>query len=254
MAWNNLATKALFLLSFSFISFSMAFAQSSKKDINYGNQQWLQYYNKLKISKRFTLLHDGSFRTKNAFRNYSLILLRTGCGYSVSENISVAAGIAFTFSFTDNRFSKAEFRGWQEVLFPLQLKRFYFSNRIRLEERYFRKITDGRFSADDNFNYRARYRLYVSIPLNHKSITTKTISVNLGDEVLINFGKDIVYNTFDSNRLLGGLSYQFNTNWSVTLNYMAQFSKNSIPDSFEQNDIMWLSFTHSISKVKKIAD
>lgn len=239
------------LLLFAVIISLNVFAQSAEKNIDYGNQQWVQYYSRIGLGKKFTLLNDASLRVKNSFTQLSLVLVRSGLNYTINENISVSAGACATFAFTDNNASRMELRGWEEVLFPLRSGRFYFSNRLRLEQRYFRKITDGTITADESYFNRLRYRLYVTIPLNHKTMSAKTIALNVGDEVMVNFGHQVKYNAFDTNRLLAGLSFQVTEQLLLSLNYMLQLSHPNVPLSFEENNIVWLQVTHSINKHTK---
>jgi hypothetical protein len=235
----------------SFLFFcSAVFSQTAENNIDHSNQQWVQYYSRIGLGKNFTLLNDASLRVKNSFTQLALVLVRSGLSYSISEHISVAGGACVTFAFTDNKASRFELRGWEELLFPLRSGRFYFSNRLRMEQRYFRNITDGNITTDDNYFNRLRYRLYVTIPLNHNSMSPRTIALNVGDEVMVNFGSQVKYNAFDTNRLLAGLSYQFNEHWLITLNYALQLSHPNVPLGFEQNDVLWLSFMHTITKVK----
>ncbi len=242
--------KQLFTTLFVFL-YAFLFSQVDSKNITYSNQQWLQCYNRLKLSEKYTLVSDGSFRWKNELKDYSLALLRTGISYNFYENNSAAIGIASTLSYSADKMSKMELRGWQEFILNQAIARLNISNRIRLEERYFKNIANNEFSSGYNFNYRFRYRFFISIPLNNNIIKERTISVNIGDEIFINFGKEIIYNLFDNNRIIAGLSYQLNKKTSVSLNYTNQFTQTKKVNSFEENDIFWLSLTHNTSFNKK---
>ncbi|MCG3165362.1 MAG: hypothetical protein POELPBGB_01125 [Bacteroidia bacterium] len=224
--------------------------QGAENNIDYGNQQWVQYYSRIDLGKKFTLLNDASLRVKESFTQMALVLVRSGLAYSVNEHISVAGGVCATFAFTDNNASRMELRGWEELFFPLRSGRLYFSNRLRLEQRYFRVMSNGSITNDESYFNRLRYRLYVTIPLNHKTMCAKTIALNVGDEVMVNFGQQVKYNAFDTNRLLAGLSFQVTEQLLLSLNYMLQLSHPNVPLSFEENNIVWLQVTHSINKHK----
>lgn len=237
------------ILIFYILLSSSATAQDAGKNISHNNQQWIQYYNRSRLSEKVTLLYDGSIRWKDSFINFGQLLLRTGCTHSFHKNKSISAGLASVLFYNDNRPSSLEFRIWQEISSQKEVKRFYISSRLRLEERFFKKIIHNKL-CDNSFNYRARFRLYATIPLNHAIITAKTISINVGNEIFINFGKEIRYNTFDNNRILGGISYQINKSWSVNLNYVYQYSQKNLPNVFEQSNILWLSFTNTVLRGK----
>lgn len=257
MAWSNsswqLAVGSLCKLLLMLLTASLSltvFSQTSENNIDYGNQQWVQYYSRIELGKNFTLLNDASLRVKESFSQLALVLVRSGLAYSINENISVAGGACVTFAFTDNNASRMELRGWEELLFPLRSGRFYFSNRLRMEQRYFRTMSDGSIASGNSYFNRLRYRLYVTIPLNHKTMSPRTIALNVGDEVMVNFGRQVKYNAFDTNRFLAGLSYQFNEQWLLSLNYMLQLSHPNVPLSFEESNIVWLQVTHRINKLE----
>ena len=168
-----------------------AFSQNAENKINYGNQQWVQYYSRIDLGKKFTLLNDASLRVKDSFSELALVLVRSGLAYSINEHISAAGGACVTFAFTDNSASRMELRGWEELLFPLRAGRFYFSNRLRMEQRYFRTMSDGSITSGNSYFNRLRYRLYVTIPLNHKTSSAKTIALNVGDGAMGNVGSQL---------------------------------------------------------------
>ena len=230
---------------------TIALSQEHPKKTSYGNQQWLQYYNKLKLSEKYTLVSDASLRLKDYFASYNQALLRTGIMYNFRENISVTCGIASTVSFNANKMNRGELRGWQELFLSSRISRLYLNNRFRLEERYFKNITNDNFDNGYNFNYRFRYRFFVSIPINNSTIKEKTLSVNMGDEIFINFGKEIIYNTFDNNRILLGINYHFNNKQFITLNYVNQLTHTKALNTYEKTDILWLSFTHTLGLKEK---
>lgn len=96
---------------------------------------------------------------------------------------------------------------------------------IRLEERYRQNISAGEVTDDYNFNFRIRYNVSMTIPLKGRQVVPKTPFIFLNDEVHINFGKDIVYNYFDQNRLFAGLGYQFTSHLNAHLGYMYVFQQ-----------------------------
>jgi hypothetical protein len=56
--------------------------------------------------------------------------------------------------------------------------------------------------------------------LKGKEIKAKTPFLAAINEVFLNFGKNVVYNTFDQNRLFVGLGYQISSHMNVQLGYM----------------------------------
>ena len=56
-----------------------------------------------------------------------------------------------------------------------------------------------------------------NFPLSRKSDKWALVA---SDEILFNFGNDIVYNTFDQNRIFFGLRNKINKTWSYDIGYM----------------------------------
>ena len=85
---------------------------------------------------------------------------------------------------------------------------------------------------DYNFNYRLRYNFSFFIPLKGKELAPKTPFISLIDEVFINFGERIVYNTFDQNRFFIGVGYQITSHMNVQTGYMNIFQQEASGNSY----------------------
>lgn len=220
-----------------------------EKIINRTNQQWIQYYNQTKFSKHWLLLADGGVRWKDKLSARSQYIIRFGVGYQLNDNIRVAVGIAHLGFYQSGQIKKVEFRPYQEFSIKQVFGKIGISHRFRIEERYFRKVLNGKITTEDQFNFRFRYSFSLSIPL--FSITDLKVSLNVGDEIFINAGKEIVYNVFDQNRLLVGSTIQLNKNLNVDLIYNGQFAGTNSPAKYEYSDIIWFRIIHRINFIKK---
>ena len=63
------------------------------------------------------------------------------------------------------------------------------------------------------------------IPISKKGIVPYSWSFVVNDEVLINFGKEIVNNYFDQNRLFFGFKYQVSDHSNLQVGYMNLFQQ-----------------------------
>jgi hypothetical protein len=61
------------------------------------------------------------------------------------------------------------------------------------------------------FNFRARYNILGQIPLGRQQFKSGSMSLVLSNEVFINAGKEVVYNTFDQNRAFAGFALHINS-------------------------------------------
>lgn len=242
-------TKIIIVIIFS-LSLSI-FGQ--EKSINRGNQQWMQYYNQTKLSEVWTLLTDGGLRWKEELSSRSQYIVRLGVGYQFNDSIRVVAGVAHLGLYQSDQLSRVEFRPYQEFVIKQKYGKIGISHRFRVEERYFRKVLDGKITNKDNFNFRFRYHFSLSIPLFKMSHSHPEMKVflDIADEIFINAGKEVVYNVFDQNRILIGPAIQLNKNLTVKFTYNSQFAAANSPANYEYADVIWLGITHKLDLTNK---
>jgi len=236
-----------FLLAILLVSFCQA-----QKNIVHNNQQWVQYYNQLKVSRKLTIYSDVSLRRINYFDNWIQKTIRCGLGYQFKENLNGISGLAVFQIYNSNKPIKLEFRPYQEINTSQYFYKTIIQHRFRTEARYFREVSNGQIGAKSNFNFRFRYRLFSQIPILKLSekIPDRILFLNMGDEVFINAGKEIIYNIFDNNRILTGLQYQRDKSLSFSLLYFYQFGRRATQFSYEQSDVFWFSITQKLSLEK----
>lgn len=219
------------------------------KHVTKGNQQWIQYYNQTKLSERWSVLVDGGYRWKDDLASRSQYIVRAGAGYRVNPYIGIAAGFAHLGTYTDLDITAVEFRPYQEISIE-NPGRLAINHRLRVEERFI-EATDNSDQQFSRFNWRFRYFIGLSIPLvkfpNHQQ---RTIKFNIGDEIFINAGKDIVYNIFDQNRILIGPEFQLNESLTFTFTYHGNFAALNLPSEYIYNHILWLGIRHKMDLTK----
>jgi hypothetical protein len=119
-------------------------------------------------------------------------------------------------------------------------------------KRYRHKIKDNDELADGyNFNWRARYNFLLQAPLSKKGIVPHTFSFIINDEVHLNFGEKVVYNTFDQNRFFIGLSYQTNNSDQLQFGYMNVFQQLSTGNQYRSINAARIFYFHNLDLRKK---
>lgn len=234
-----------------FIATSVVTSAQSK-NVKHSSQQWIQYYNQSKMGNKWIWSTDGGFRWNTLLNNPSQYIVRTAFGYQLNSTMKVSAGFAHLGFYTSEKFSKVEFRPYQEFLLNDKYKKVDILHRFRIEERYFKNVVDGDIQHGHTFNFRFRYQCMLNIKILKLSPANpdKALAVNIGDEIFINAGKKIVYNTFDQNRLLVGPAVSFSKNLSVGLTYNRQFSSANAANSYSRTDIIWLLIRHNLDLTK----
>ncbi len=216
-----------------------------QKQFTRENMEWLQYYQVLKLNDRFLLKTDGGYRWRNTFQNNSQYIIRTGLGYRFGDRNSLSAGFAHLGFFKEDTLRTFEYRPYQEFGMNDIYIKLKIQHRFRIEERFFQTISTGSTS----FNFRFRYRLFMSYSLFRWE--KQELMLNLGDEIFLNAGKDIVYNVFDQNRLFAGMAFKFNKDIAVSLTYTKEVGASNAPNSYKNNNIFWLGIKHRIDLKKK---
>src|SRR5262249_485691 len=147
----------------------------------------------------------------------------------------------------DNRknVTQPEHRLWQQIQFYSKHHLIRTTQRVRLEERFRRQILDQlKLGSRYNFNYRIRYNFTFATPLCKKGFQSHGFTFLLNDEILINFGKQIVYNYFDQNRFFIGFSYQTNKNDNLQFGYMNLFQQLSAGNQYKSINAARIFYFH----------
>jgi hypothetical protein len=177
-------------------------------------------------------------------------IARVGITYIANEKLKLTAGYAFVNFFPADDHagvSQPEHRPWQQIMWTNAGKRSRVMNAVRIEERYRRKTKNADELADGyNFNYRVRYNTMLTLPLSKNAFAPGTLSFSLNDEVHLNFGKQIVYNYFDQNRLLIGFAYHVNSSDYLQFGYMNLFQQLSAGNKYRMIHAARVYFYHNI--------
>ena len=221
------------------------FTPQAQRTVIHNNQQWFQYYTQTKTGDRTMVYVDAGVRSVDGFSRWSQHLARAGFGYVLRGPWQGVTGIAFFGFFDQGIRARDEWRVYQEANRTDRPGRWTLQNRLRVEARFFRNRPDGPMGAGSSFNFRFRYRLQGMTRIAElSSARERRVMLSLADEVFINAGRSIVYNTFDNNRLVMGPVLQWNPDLQVGLLYNHQFGHRNRPETYEDSDILWLTVTH----------
>jgi hypothetical protein len=218
-------------------------------------QVWGAYFNQTRFSNKWGMWLDVQLRTKDDFvKDFSQLLVRPGITYYVNDNIKLTAGYAhFWFYPADNhnKVTQPEHRPWQQVQWITKYNRNRTVQALRLEERYRRKILNDSTLADGySFNYRFRYNFSWQIPLS-KQVKKGAWSFVLGNEIFINFGKQITNNYFDQNRFFTGFAYSTNATDNLQFGYMNIFQQLASGNNYRSTSIARVAYLHNLDLRKK---
>lgn len=228
------------------------FAQT--KSIVTTEQTWLGYFNQTRLTNKSGLWLDVHARLTDDFaERMSQDIARMGYVYYLHDNVRLTAGYAYitNFSGDDNVPNLHEHRPWQQVQWYDKKKYFNMMQYLRLEQRYKEYLVSGEVADNYQFNYRVRYNMALTIPLKSGGVQPKTPFVFVNDELMINFGKEIINNYFDQNRFFVGFGYQFTKGLNAHLGYLNVFLERPSGTDFINTHAIRLFVFHNLDLRKE---
>lgn len=240
--------KINFLLVIIIVSITSLAAQ---KTVTTEEQAWLGFFNQTRFSNRWGSWMDLHLRLKDDFvGDLSQLIVRPGLTYYVTDDVRLTAGYAYVHHFPaagHADIAQPEHRPWQQVQWFMRWPKVRLMQWVRLEERFRRKIrSDSELAEGYNFNYRIRYNFALFLPLTKKGLAPGGLQFLLNDELHVNFGKKIVYNVFDQNRLFAGLVYQLNPHAQLHAGYMNLYQQLPAGNKFRNQHTIRLFYFHNL--------
>ncbi len=243
------------ILLFAFaLSTITTFGQDNPERQTFEHTQfWTSVNSTFRLSKRWGVIGDIHIRRDNFLKDPNFYFLRLGGAYWINNQFSLVGGGAALWLSTDTdagREYALERRLYQQVLWRSQIKRVVFLQRIRTEQRWHEVLntTDG--SVDRvRFSHRFRFLFSGTIQLFENP---KLPRLTLSDEILFHVGKEIVFNTFDQNRLFLGFNQRISKSWTVDYGYMMVYQQRYSGSEYDLNHTFRLFFYFSPDLRKKV--
>lgn len=222
--------KSFFTTLFLALCF-VASAQNNTRISDNNNIGWYAYVGTFQIDRKFGIHTEYQFRRDNFINDKQQGLMRIGINYQVNPKIQLRAGYANieTYPYGDiniNSFGKhfTEHRSWEMATIADKINIAELSHRFLLEQRWIGRYNDANSTTESEFLFmnRIRYMFRIQLPLQGKTIATKTIYIAAYNEILLGFGTSVNENIFDQNRLGVLLGYKFNNNIKIESGYLNQ--------------------------------
>ncbi len=250
---HHYCTKLTIFLTLLFSIINTSVLSGQDKILTTNNQQWLQYYNQIKLNDKWTWFSDGGYRWKDGFKTSSQYIARTAAGYALNPDIQVTLGFAHLGFYSSGNVDKIEFRPYQELVVKNKFNKIGLNHRYRIEERFLNPVANGGIQASNTFNFRFRYAVMMSVPLFRlsKKNPDRIILLAIGNEIFINAGKDINHNIFDQNRLILSPGIQLNELLTISLTWNSLYASTATQTNYMYSNVIWLQITHKIRLKKK---
>lgn len=210
-------------------------AQVLQKEIRKQDQVWVSINSTVRLSNKWGFALDLHERRNNFIKDPSFSIIRFGVSYWLKENLTIAVGLGHMWQApaksTWNTIAN-ENRIYEQVQLTTKTGRVNLLQRIRNEQRWQEKIVNDKRTGDNKFTNRVRYLLSFGIPVFKNE---KWPSLILSDEVCVQFGKEIVYNAFDQNRLFVGIKQKISKVISFDMGYMLLYQQRSTGYQYDLN-------------------
>jgi len=231
-----------------FINLNLSWAQAPEKSVHSREQLWLGAFNQTRFSERWGLWLDIHYRMSDHFLDRRFqFLFRPALTYYIHDHLRINLGYALVQHFPAKGVHevRTEHRPWQQISWNQKFPKLSTLQWIRLEQRFNERMdpdTRDRY----NYNFRVRYNMAFLIPLKGKDMRPKTPFAAIMNEVFLNFGDRIVFNTFDQNRFFAGLGYPFTSHTNVQFGYMHIYQQEASGDNYLATHTLRLSFAHAL--------
>ena len=223
-------------------------AAFSQKKIDHNGYSWVSFNSNLFVSKHWFIMADAHLRENGMFASGSFIFGRIGLGCQVDDKLSIAAGYGNLLASptTAGWTTKAdESRLFEQVQLASGYKKIKLLQRLRNEHRWQQIIINDKKTGKNKVSNRVRYLLSAAIPVFKNK---KLPQLVVADEMMLQFGKDIVNNTFDQNRLFVGIKQNITKDLLFDAGYMNTFQQKSNGTSYVKGDVFRLFFYYTLRK------
>jgi hypothetical protein len=175
----------------------LALKTYAQSKTSHAQQIWFGYMTTERLSENYSIWNDIHLVPE------SFAIVRTGLSRNILNTGVVTAGYAFLWLPVgrDTKLQRHEHRPWAQFQISSPVgKSWNITHRIRYDARFKQNVKDGILKDGFGFNHRVRFLFSLRKNLAQKSADHQ-LYVVISDEVLLNFGSEITYNTFDQNRL-----------------------------------------------------
>jgi hypothetical protein len=244
---NRLA-KTFFTIALA-VTTTLLHAQPPEKHIHDREQIWLGFFNQTRFSDRWGMWADIHYRLTDDFANRPFqLLIRPAVTYFIKDNLRLSVGHAMITHYPAKGLNTTRFehRPWQQIWWNQKYTGLTTLQWLRLEQRFVEKVVADEKVSGHNYTFRVRYNFGFFIPLKGKEMTAKTPFAAILNEVFINLGDNVVYNTFDQNRLFLGFGYQFTSHLNAQFGYMNIYQQEPSGNNYLSTHALRLFVFHTL--------
>ena len=242
----------LALIATVFLFLPGAARSQVEKEINQQVQIWGSLNSTTRLTDRWGVIGDVHVRRNDFLQDPSFYFLRFGAHYWITEKLTVSLGYAHMWqapSCDECETWSGENRIYEQLQYATKFGKTGVLHRVRNEQRWKETVVNDVATGETSFSNRIRYLLSLTIPVSEDRTVPSLV---LSDEILLQFGNEIVLNTFDQNRLFAGIKKILNPSWSYDLGYMMVYQQKASGYEYDLNHTLrwFFYFSPDLRKVK----
>jgi hypothetical protein len=178
--------------------------------------------------------------------------MRTGVTRSVFKSGGLTVGYAFLkLPVTpEGPMKRNEHRPWAQIQLTTTLSQAWSATqRVRYDARFRQHVSDGELAHGYGFNHRVRFLISLRRNLGKPGSQEIQPYIVASNECLLNFGREITYNTFDQNRLSVSFGIQ-KKQVQYQLGFMNRFVQSG-PSRYTANQtvVLWVIQRFDLTKL-----
>lgn len=240
----------VYLSALLFLFSTKAYAQETnppRMQINHNAHVWTGLLTTHRLSDKWGVTNDLVIRRDDFMAEHGFYFLRLGGGYWFNDNISLTGAYGNLWLYRpqlrDKNFTH-EIRFDQQLVVASSLWKFNVVQRFRVDSRW-RQIVDGDQTLGRTYSVRFRYLYTFRLPLSQKPTVPQLMFSN---EILIQYGKQIVNNPLDQVRVFVGIRQSMGRGWAYDFGYFQIFQQTAAGNVYNANHMMRLLFYFSTRK------
>jgi hypothetical protein len=224
----------------------------SAREVNEQYQFWGSLNTTTRLTDRLGAVADFHVRRNNFLADPSFDFLRLGANGWVTDKLTVTLGYAHMWvapTCDGCETWTGENRIYQQLQYVTRLGKATVLQRVRNEQRWKETVENDVVTGETAFTDRVRYLVSFTVPV---SGNPKVPSLVLADEIAVQFGPGVVYNTFDQNRVFLGVKQALGRSWSFDLGYMLVYQQKASGYQYDLNHTLrwFFYFTPDLRKKK----
>lgn len=246
----KITSNTIFILLLLAVSFrSYAQQEAPVRQVNHNVHTWMGLFTTHRLTDNWGVTGDFLIRRDNFLSNPGFYFLRLGGGYWFNDNVSLTGAYSNLWLYRPqlkDRDFTLEYRFDKQLIVMSKLWKFNVTQRFRSDSRW-REVVVGDQTKGRTFSERIRYLYTFRLPLSKNPYVPQPVFTN---EILLQFGKDIVVNPLDQIRVFVGFRQSLGHGLAYDFGYFQIFQQTSAGNIYNANHTLRLLIYFSTRRSK----